>query len=572
MSRRPRSLAVTLAVATAALGLAALPAQAGGQDAAKGKQPNQKVQLLSFNDFHGHLEATDPPLNATLDPSQTQAGGAEYLAATLDGLRSKVGDKNSLTVAAGDLIGGSTFLSGIFHDEPAVESLEAMGLDVSSVGNHEFDEGTAELLRMQNGGCHPVDGCYFPEDPYDGADFDWLAANVVRKDNGRTLLPGTKIEKVRGTKIGFIGMTLEATPTLVNPAGVSSVEFRDEVATANMKARQLERQGVEAIVVLLHEGGLQAGNYQQCNGISGAIVDIANNLSPEIDAVVTGHTHQPYVCNIPDPRGKPRLVTSAASYGQVVTETTLIIDPRTKDVIRNRSTATNHLVARSAVTPDPEQTEIIAKWTALSGPRGAEVVGTATADIVGGSESCRCVETPIGNLMGDAVLFGTDEPEEGGAQLGLINIGGIRAQLLAGDITYAEAYAVAPFGNLLVTLDLTGAQLDTVLEQQYQPVEARGTRPMLALGTSANFTYTWDATQPQGSRASGLMLDGAAVDPAATYRVGTLNFLASGGDLFTEFTNGTNLLGGDEDLANLVNFLGENSPVSPPATDRVTGL
>ena len=571
MSRRPRSLAVTLAVATAALGLAALPAQAGGQDAAKGKQPNQKVQLLSFNDFHGHLEATDPPLNATLDPSQTPAGGAEYLSATLDGLRSKVGDRNSLTVAAGDLIGGSTFLSGIFHDEPAVESLEAMGLDVSSVGNHEFDEGTTELLRMQNGGCHPVDGCYLKK-KYDGADFDWLAANVVRKDNGRTLLPGTKVEKVRGTKIGFIGMTLEATPTLVNPAGVSSVEFRDEVATANMKARQLERQGVEAIVVLLHEGGLQSGTYQDCNGISGAIVDIANNLSPEIDAVVTGHTHQPYVCNIPDPRGKPRLVTSAASFGQVVTETTLVIDPRTKDVIRNRSTATNHLVSRTAVTPDPEQTAIIAKWQALAGPRGNEVVGTATADVLGFSDTCRCIETPMGNLMADAVLYGTDEPEEGGAQLGLINIGGIRGPLLAGDITYSEAYQVAPFGNLLVTLDLTGAQLDTVLEQQYQPVEARGSRPMLALGTSANFTYTWDATQPQGSRASGLVLDGTAIDPAATYRVGTLNFLASGGDLFTEFTNGTNLLGGDEDLANLVSFLGENSPVSPPATDRVTGL
>jgi 5'-nucleotidase len=576
--RRPRTLVVALAASATALGLAALPAQAGNEDAAAAaakREANQRIQILSFNDFHGHLEATDGPLNATLDPSRTPAGGSEYLAAHLQRLRSKVGARNSLTVAAGDLIGGSTFLSGLFHDEPAVESLEALGLDVSGVGNHEFDEGTEELLRMQHGGCHPVDGCYFPGEPYDGADFDWLAANVVRKDTGETLLPGTKIERVQGTRVGFIGMTLEATDTLVNPEGVSTVEFRDEVETANAQARALKKKGVEAIVVLLHEGGLQTGTYRQCTGISGPIVEIAENLHPEIDAVITGHTHQPYVCNIPDPQGNPRMVTSAASFGQVVTETTLIINPSTKDVLRNRSFAENHLVARGEVAPDATQTAIIAKWQTLAGPRGAEVVGTATADITGDGvtgPACRCQETPMGNLMADAVLFGTDDPEEGGAQIGLINVGGIRAPIAAGEITYAEAYQVAPFGNQLVTLDLTGAQLDTVLEQQYQPVPDRGSRPTLALGTSEGFTYTWDETAPQGARASGLMLDGTPIDPAATYRVGTLNFLAGGGDLFTEFTNGTNRLGGDEDLLNLVNFLEANSPVSPPATDRVNGL
>ncbi len=576
MSRRPRTLAATLVAATAAFGLAALPAQAGGQDAAAAAAARtQTVQLLSFNDFHGHLEATDPPLSRTLDPSQTLVGGAEYLAPTLAALRAQAGDQNSLTVAAGDLIGGSPFLSGAFHDEPAVESLEAMGLDVSSVGNHEFDEGTDEILRMQNGGCHPVDGCYFPEDPYDGADFDWLAANVVRRDTGRTLLPSTKVERVGGVKVGFIGMTLEATPTLVNPDGVSSVRFLDEVVTANREARKLKQRGVQAIVVLLHEGGLQTGTYQDCTGISGAVVGIAERLNPEIDAVVTGHTHQPYVCSIPDPRGQPRLVTSAASFGQVVTETTLVVNKRTGDVVRGSSTATNHLVARSAVTADPAQTSIIAKWQTLAGPIGNQVVGHASSDIGGDGvtgPACRCQETAIGNLMADAILWGTSAPEDGGAQLALINIGGIRAPLAAGEITYAEAYAVQPFGNVLVSMDLTGAQLDTVLEQQYQPVSARGSRPLLALGTSEGFTYTWDGTAPQGSRASGLMLDGVAIDPAATYRVGTLNFLAAGGDLFTEFTNGTNLLGAEEDVTNLVEYLGANDPVSPPATDRVNGL
>lgn len=579
--RRPRTLVVALAASATALGLAALPAQAGNQDAAAAaaskRDPNQRIQILSFNDFHGHLEATDGPLSPALDPSQTAAGGAEYLASHLQRLRSKVGGRNSLTVAAGDLIGGSTFLSGLFHDEPAVESLEALGLDVSGVGNHEFDEGTDELLRMQHGGCHPVDGCYFPQAPYDGADFDWLAANVVRKDNGQTLLPGTKIERVQGTKVGFIGMTLEATDTLVNPAGVSTVEFKDEVETANAQARALKKQGVEAIVVLLHEGGAQTGTYRQCTGISGPVVDIASNLHPEIDAVVTGHTHQPYVCNIPDPAGQPRLVTSAASFGQVITETTLIINPSTKDVLRNRSFAENHLVARGEVRPDPTQTGIIAKWQALAGPQGAQVVGTAAATIGGDGvtgPSCRCQETPMGNLMADAVLFGTQAPEDGGAQLALMNVGGIRAPIAAGEITYAEAYQVAPFGNLLVTMDLTGAELEAVLNQQF--VATRG-RKTLALGVSEGFTYQWAPGDPTGQTPSAvvpgsMVLDGVPIDPDATYRVATINFLASGGDSFSAFSAGDNLLGGAEDLANLVEFLQANPNIAPPATDRVDGM
>lgn len=568
---RPRAATAALATAALAAGLAAAvvpPSQAAPRNL-------QTVQLLSFNDFHGHLEANDPNLSRTLDPSQTPSGGAEYLAAHLQRLRDASTADASFTVAAGDLIGGSPFLSGAFHDEPAVESLNALGLDVSGVGNHEFDEGTEELLRMQEGGCHPVDGCYFEDAPYAGADFQWLAANVRKRGTDETLLPATSVKDVDGTKVGFIGMTLEATDTLVNPAGVSSVRFLDEVLTANREARKLKQQGVKSIVVLLHEGGLQTGTYQDCTGISGAVVGIAEQLNPEIDAVITGHTHQPYVCNIPDPRGKPRLVTSAASFGQVVTETELVINKNSGDVLRDLSTATNHLVARSTVTADPEQTAIIAKWQTLAGPVGSQVVGQATADIGGDGvtgPACRCEETPMGNLMADAILWGTSAPADGGAQLALINVGGIRAPLAAGEITYAEAYAVQPFGNVLVTLDLTGAQLDTVLEQQYQPVSARGSRPTLALGTSAGFSYTWDATQPQGSRASGLTLNGTPVDPAATYRVGTLNFLAAGGDLFTEFTNGTNLLGAEEDVTNLVEYLGANNPVSPPATDRVNGL
>ncbi|HQF96009.1 MAG TPA: metallophosphoesterase, partial [Microthrixaceae bacterium] len=295
-----------------------------------------ELQLLSFNDYHGHLEApggTDATLGAALDPSNTPVGGSEYLSTALSNLR--VGKPNTLTVAAGDLIGGSPFLSGLFHDEPSVESLEAMHLDVSSVGNHEFDEGVTELKRMQYGGCHPEDGCYFPTDPYDGADFSWLAANVVGRTSRRPVLPPTSVKVVDGVKVGFIGMTLENTPELVSQSGIVGYDFLDEVTTANAAAATLQGVGVQAIVVLLHEGGLQTGTYSGCTGISGPIVDIAQNLSPAIDAVVTGHTHQPYICSIPDPAGEPRTVTSASAFGRVVTETNLQLDRTTGDVIRS---------------------------------------------------------------------------------------------------------------------------------------------------------------------------------------------------------------------------------------------
>jgi len=575
---RRRVLGAGVAATAIAAFVASTPAVAGAAPS-KGNPNLTTVQLLSFNDFHGHLEASDPPLSKTLDPSQTPVGGAEYLATTLKGLRATAPGRASLTVAAGDLIGGSPFLSGLFHDEPSVESLNAMRLDVSSVGNHEFDEGTAELLRMQKGGCHPVDGCYFPDAKYGGADFPWLAANVVKKDGSGTLLPGTWVKSVGGTKVGFIGMTLEGTPSLVDPAGVADVEFKDEVQTANAQAQVLKKQGVKSIVVLLHEGGVNAGNYQQCVGVSDPILTIAKTMTPEVDAIITGHTHQPYVCHIPDPAGNPRLVTSAASYGQVVTETDLVINTRSGEVMRDRSTATNHLVSR-AVAKDAAQTAIIAKWNTLSGALGNRVVGSNDEDILGDSNGNRGIETPMGDLVADSILWGTKAPTNGGAQIAFMNIGGVRASLRyapsglegPGQITYKEAYAVAPFGNLLTTMDLTGQQIVNVLEQQFIPGRSTG-RDALALGVSNGFSYTWDASRPAGSRVvpGSLTLNGAPMSLTATYRVATINFLANGGDDFKAFTAGTNLLGGSEDLGNLVAYFEANPHLKSPA-DRVSGL
>jgi 5'-nucleotidase len=378
--------------------------------------------------------------------------------------------------------------------------------------------------------------------------------------------------------VGFIGMTLEATNTLVSPAGVASVDFKDEVETANAQAAALKAKGVEAIVVLLHEGGYQSGTVNGCNGISAPIAQIAAQMSAEVDQIISGHTHQGYICSLPDPEGNPRLVTSAADYGRAVTETTLKIDRMTGEVDRTSAVAVNHLVDRGAA--DPEQTDIIAKWNSLAGPLKAKVVGTHTEDILGDSSGNRGIETPMADLVADAILWGT-AGDKGGAQIAFMNVGGVREDLPmapkygegAGEVTFAEAYDVAPFGNLLNSLDLTGAQIEEVLEQQYQPIPARGSRPMLALGVSEGFTYAWDATQPQGSRVvpGSMTLNGTPIDPAATYRVGTLSFLAQGGDSFTAFTQGTNLLGGPEDLANLVDYL-EIHPALTAPDSRVAGL
>jgi 5'-nucleotidase len=573
-STRRRVLGAGIAAGALAAFMAGAPAVAKDKPTppvnGNGQGPLQSIQLLSFNDYHGHLEATD-------SLGGVPAGGSEYLASALAALRSEAPKGRSLTVAAGDLIGGSTFLSGIFHDEPSVETLNAMGLDVSSVGNHEFDEGTDELLRMQNGGCHPVDGCYFENDPYGGADFPWLAANVVKKDGSGTLLPGTWVKKIDGMTVGFIGMTLEATDTLVNPAGVASVDFMDEVETANAQAAALKKRGVESIVVLLHEGGYQTGGLSECVDASGPIVEIAETMTADVDALITGHTHQPYVCSIPDPAGNPRLVTSAASYGQVVTETNLVIDRRTGDVDRAASSARNVLVDRGVFSADPTQTEILAKWKSISDDKAAEIVGSHTEPILGDSSTCRCEETPMGDLVADAILWGTSG-DNGGAQISLMNIGGVREDLPMepkyaegpGEITYAEAFDIAPFGNLLVSMDLTGQQLKDVLEQQYDPGRSR---QYLALGVSEGFSYTWDDSQPRGSKvvADSMTLNGEPMSLTATYRVSTLNFLANGGDAFTGFLAGTNILGGAEDLANLVSYFQANPGLTAPE-DRVSGL
>jgi 5'-nucleotidase len=536
------------------------------------------VQLLGFNDYHGHLEANTP---GTVDGMA--AGGAEYLASELKQLRA--GHKYSLTVAAGDLIGGSPFFSGLFHDEPSVESLNAMGLDVSSVGNHEFDEGVTELLRMQNGGCHPVDGCYFPDAPYAGANFQWLAANVVNEATGETVLPPYWIKRFQNVKVGFIGMTLESTDTLVAASGIKGYDFRDEAETANALVPTLKKQGVDAIIVLLHEGATQTpapGDVNGCQGISGPVVAINNALDPAIDAMITGHTHQPYNCLLQDPAGHSRMVTSAYSYGRVVTDMELVLDKRTNDVRRDLSTATNHIVAQSQLSPDPALTAVLDKWAPLVADAGNFPVGSITADINRGGDppgDDRGVESPAGNLVADAQQWSTSAA---GAQVAFMNPGGVRSDLTyasspAGEgdgvVTFGEAFTFQPFGNTLKTFPMTGAQIVDVLEEQCQP--AGSSRPFLHLGVSNGFTYDLAKTIENGDCTSititNVQVNGVQLDPAASYMVTANNFLAEGGDNFGTFAtiDPAKWIDGGNDLEALVNYLGAFSPVAPPSTDRV---
>jgi 5'-nucleotidase len=540
-----------------------------------------QLQLLAFNDYHGHLEANTP---GTIEG--VPAGGSEYLSAKLNELRA--GNKYSLTVAAGDLIGGSPAFSGLFHDEPSVESLNAMHLDVSSVGNHEFDEGVTELLRMQYGGCHPVDGCYFPDEPYSGANFPWLAANVVNEVTGETPLPPYWVKKIESVKVGFIGMTLEATDTLVAAAGIQGWDFLDEAETANALVPILEAQGVDAIIVLLHEGGSQdppPGAIDACVGISGPVVAINDALDPAIDVLITGHTHLPYNCVLEDPAGNPRIVTSAYSYGRVVSEFQLVLDKRTDDVRRDLSRATNHLVDQTTLTPDPAMTAIIAKWQPLYDAAGTTPVGTITADITRGGTppgSDRGVESAAGNLVADAQLWATSANF---ADVAFMNPGGVRSDLTYaqsqtppegdGVVTFGEAFTFQPFGNTLVTFPMTGAQIVSVLEEQCQP--AGSSRPFLHLGVSEGFTYDLSKTIVAGTCTSvsitNVKLNGDALDPAAMYYVTVNNFLADGGDNFVTFATITApRLDGGNDLQALVNYLGAFSPVAPPSTDRVNEL
>ncbi|WP_432079544.1 bifunctional metallophosphatase/5'-nucleotidase [Streptomyces sp. YPW6] len=592
-----RMLAAAAGLATVGALVAAMPA--GAQDRGHGHGHGQghghkprtvDVQLLSFNDLHGNLE---PPAGSAGNVSEKQpdgtvkaipAGGVEYLATSLRTARK--GNPYSVTAAGGDMVGASPLLSGLFHDEPTIEALNKLDLDVTAVGNHEFDEGAKELARLQNGGCHPVEGCYEKGKKFRGADFPYLAANVTKEKTGKPLLKPYTVWKKNGVKIGFIGVTLEGTPDIVTAEGVKGLKFHDEVETINKYARELDRKGVKSIVALIHEGGAPAStayNYD-CDspgagdGISGPIVDIAKGITPKVDALVTGHTHQAYVCTIPDPSGKPRMVTSASSFGKLYTDTTLTYDRRTKDIVRTSVKSANHVVTRDQPKAR-DMTRLIDRWNKLAAPVANAPQGYISADINGRGSTAP--EKPLGNVIADAQLEGLAPADKGGAEVAFMNPGGIRADLVYkasgsegdGVVTYGEAFTVQPFTNMMNVVDLTGAQLITALQQQ---VSGSNEASPKILQVSEGLTYTLDLTKTGADRvvADTIELNGEAIDPARSYRVAMNEFLAGGGDGFSVLGQGTNKLVGPSDLDLFNAYLAAHStadaPLAPPATGRIT--
>ncbi|HKG67151.1 MAG TPA: bifunctional metallophosphatase/5'-nucleotidase [Solirubrobacteraceae bacterium] len=597
---RARSGARILGLALTALAIAVPAAHA------KPKAKDRHVQLLAINDLHGHLQPNTPgtiqvgccnPVNTNgVQTGWTQktvpAGGISYLATHIKKLRAQ--NKNTLTVGAGDMIGASPLVSALFHDEPTIEALNSIGFDDIGVGNHEFDEGIAELQRMQYGsqkggdGCHPVDGC-LDGSPFDGAFFKYLAANVFFESTGKTIFPPYEIKQVDGAKIAFIGLTFEGTPTVVTPSGVAGLRFAPEVSTTNALVRKLKReQKVKSFVVLLHQGGTQVPpapvfpgpadqpdaymDVNKCVNFQGPEMQaIAEGLDKRVSTIISGHTHQPYIC-----RMAGKVVTSASSFGRVVTSVDLTLDTKSGKVVD--TSAKNHIVTQD-VAKDGAAEAILAKYDALSAPLANKIIGTISADILSARGTPNgqnaAGEQPMGDVIADAMLAATTPTDFGGAVAAFMNAGGVRSSLLFaksgtetvdGQVTYGEAFTVQPFGNTLVVKTCTGQQLYDVLNQQFNNPAVGSNRIMLP---SANVSYQWSDGAKQVVDGS-LKFGGVAVDKAASYRVAMNNFMADGGDGYTVFRSCTNPLGGEVDLDAFTRYLGTHPNLAPPTLNRIT--
>ncbi|MEQ4714765.1 bifunctional metallophosphatase/5'-nucleotidase [Nonomuraea sp. B19D2] len=592
-SRSFLRLTLAGAVASGAVMLATLPA-----DASKASR-TVPVRLLALNDFHGNLEPPTGSSGRMVDENgkTVDAGGAAYVATHMKALA----DKNTIAVAQGDLIGATPLISAAYHDEPSVEFMGKLGLKVAAVGNHEFDEGYTELRRIMKGGCHPVDGCS-PAGLWKGAAFDYVGANVLFKnpdektdalaalggsdsaqvkqvlsDWGVPALPPVSIKWMNDVPIGFIGLVTQTTPSIVTGEGIKDLKFVDEVKAANVASRLLKLVGVKAQVVLVHEGDqVTAGQSPDaCSAVPGAGNRIATQVAPEIDIVLSGHSHQAYLCKVKDPAGNDRVYSQGGSFGRVITQVDLNVDVWTRDIDRASVVADNHIVTRT-VTPDPEISAFVQTWKDRVAPVANKAVGTITTDIT--NVAVPSGESALGDLIADSQLAATKTG--GNAQIALMNPGGVRASLTYassaanegdGVVTYGEAFTVQPFNNLMQVVTLTGAQLKTVLEQQFTggPNNQAFTK---ILQPSANFTYTYSRSAAWGAKVSDMKIDGVPVTDTQSIRVAANNFLVGGGDAFLAFKDGTDLWSGPLDIDVFVDHLGKNNPIAPPATNRITAV
>ena len=562
VSRRLRRAGALVAAAAVAVTISTPTAQAAPHHRPHGPK-TVSVRVMSFNDLHGNIEAPGGSSGrVTLaDGTQVDAGGAAYLATHVRQLEAAA--DHALVLSTGDNIGASPLASALFHDEPTIEVLNAIGVQASVVGNHEFDEGLAELQRIQRGGCHPVDGCQF-RDSFEGADFPYLGANVTDTKGKPALLPFS-VEVRGGVPVGIIGVTLKGLPDVVVPSAVAGLRFGDEVAAINRTSALLQRFGVKAQVVLLHQGDLSATQRgtDSCDlTTEQPAYRIAAQATSRVDAVFAGHTHQAENCTVTDPSGQPRPLIQGLSFGRLLSVVDLKINTRSRDVVRSATVAHNEVVTRT-VTPDRRVAAIVARAVAEAAPLASRPVGSTTEALAGRSSTAP--EKPLGDVIADAQLAAT---EANGAQVALTNPGGIRADLDAGPVTYGEAFTVQPFANILQTITLTGADLELALEQQRKDGVAATSTTWLQV--SSTLHYTFDQSASYGSRVQDLTIAGQPVDPTATYRVTVNNFLSGGGDGFTAFTNGTDLTGGAIDLDAFTAYLTAHPGLSAPPADRIT--
>ncbi|HEY6870538.1 MAG TPA: bifunctional metallophosphatase/5'-nucleotidase, partial [Novosphingobium sp.] len=536
------------------------------------------VGIAAFNDFHGNLE---PPKQAAMLPDgqggtlSVPAGGAAYLASAVKAVRGQY--PNHLTISAGDLMGSSPLASALFLDEPAVEVMNRIGLDFNAVGNHEFDYGVPELRRKQTGGCaqfHERKPCQL--EPFRGAQFGFLAANTLTAD-GKTLFPATAIRSFGqgkgAVRIGLIGMTLKGTSDLVASAVNREVHFLDEADTANALVDQLKRQGADAVVLVIHEGGRTTGapDPNGCAALNGGIRPILDRLDTRVDLVISGHTHWSYVCDYAQyNKDKPFLLTSAGLWGEYVTDITLEIDPATHRVVSRH--ARNVVVQAESYTsplrrvevsdrlprvaPDAEIAAYVSRYVEASKAYVARRVGWLAEPLEKTEGDAWGTGGRLGNLIADAQL---DATRAAGAEIACTNPFGIRRSLLTQpdhSVTFGDLYLVQPFNSELITVTMTGAELKEAMEQQLD-----ADAPEQLLACSAGFIQTIDRSRPIGSRVVSMTLSGAPIDPARNYRVTVNSYLANGGDSFAAFVKGRDRVVGPTDIAALEAWLKPAEPM-----------
>ena len=524
-----------------------------------------EIQLLALNDFHGQLE---PPsgmttlyYNSTGAPFRQQTGGAAFLATLIRAL--KATNPNTVIVSAGDCVGASPLVSAVFQDEPTIEALGEMGLEYSAAGNHEFDNGVAELQRKQYG-CSPQAGGCREGDNFAGAGYHYLTANVISNSTGKTLFPAYQIKSLAAVQIAFIGVALKDTPTVVSPSGVTGYTFRDEADSINEVVAQLKNMGIKAIVVLIHNGGWQDGLPNECRNFTGPIGDIVRRSDDEVDLFVTGHTHQAYITTIDG-----RIVSQAGAQGKFLTDIDLLVSKETGDVI---SATARNIAVTGDMPQDPDVSEIVDRYKKLSDPLAQEVVGSITSDI--NRAQSPSGESALGDVIADTQLYAG---RHNGSVVAFMNSGGIRTDLFynpgkdegPGNVTYGEAFSIQPFGNSIYTMSLTGSQIDELLEEQFDnPTPGQNS----ILQVSRGFNYTWNASAPHGSRVdfSSIRIDGKGIDAAASYRVAANGFLADGGDNFAVFKEGDGRVCGVGDVTAFLEYFMAFSPVPPGKADRIS--